>query len=141
MTTISGTSPALAGTPAEHLGRAVSRVARDVKRAVAGRLRLEYPGQSDIGDYFAEVFLTWYFGRGSVMWRARFATEQDAQLAAQAQAKYLDDVLPTHYRAEDWSGRPYMEKHEYGIAWGAGKSADRPPEELAAIWRTTLPGE
>lgn len=141
MTTISETSSAIVGTPAEHLGRAVSRATHGIKRAMAGPLHLEYPGQSDTGDHFAEVFLTWYFGRGSVMWRARFVSEQAAQSAAQAHARFLDGVLPTHYRAENWSGRPYMEKHEYGIAWGAGKSADRPPEELAPVWRTTLPGE
>jgi hypothetical protein len=134
-----------ANTPAGALvGKAANvaqKAGRRIKRGIAPNTKLSYPGQADDGEHFAEVYLTWFFGRGTVMWRARFESAAHAQAAAKEHAQFLDSVLPTHYWAENWSGRRYKERHEYGISWGVGEASSRAQEELESIWRTALPGQ
>lgn len=138
-TDISANSPT--GALAQKLAGVAQKAGRKLKRGVAPSNALTYPGQSDTGEHFAEVYLTWFFGRGSVMWRARFESEATAQAAAKEHAQFLDSVLPTHYWAENWSGRRYKERHEYGISWGVGLASDRTTDELEPVWRTALPGQ
>lgn len=126
--------------PVHEMCRIVQQALRGFKRSLAGTFKLTYPGTAADGDFYAEIYLTWFFGRGTVMWRERFITKEAATLAAAAHARYLDDVLPTHYSAEDWSGRPYKERHEYGLSWGVGEATTRAEEELVVVWSTSLPG-
>lgn len=132
---------ASAGALAHKVGGVVQKAGRKLKRGVAPNVALTYPGQAETGEHFAEVYLTWYFGRGSVMWRARFESEDAAHAAAKEHAQFLDSVLPTHYWAENWSGRRYRERHEYGISWGVGQAVTRTAGELEPVWRTALPGQ
>ena len=126
--------------PVIRMGQASMAVARKVKRALAAPVEFSYPGAEADGKYFAEVYLTWFFGRGAVMWRARFSTSEAAAAAAKEHAAFLDSKLPHYYWAEDWSGRPYKERHEYGIGYSAGEASSRTAEDLAAVLRRGLPG-
>jgi len=126
---------------ANGLAALVHGTGRRLKRMLASATPVAYPGQSDTGAHYAEVYLTWYFGRGSAMWRARFDSEVQAEAAAKEHAKFLDSVLPTHYWAEDWRGRRYKERHEYGISWGVGEAVSREAKDLTPVWRIALPGQ
>jgi hypothetical protein len=95
----------------------------------------------DTGEYVAEVYLTWFFGKGTTLFRQRYASMGRAQRAARLQARFLDMILPHYYWAEDWSGRKYREAHEYGINWSARSILDGERENFPAIDRHTLPGE
>lgn len=95
----------------------------------------------DTGEYVAEVYLTWFFGKGSTLFRQRYASMQRAQRAARLQARFLDLILPKYYWAEDWSGRKYKEAHEYGINWSTRRIRDNERESFPEIDRRVLPGE
>lgn len=95
----------------------------------------------DAGEYVAEVYLTWFFGRGCTMFQQRYASQARAERAARLQAQFLDLTLPKYYWAEDWSGRKYKEAHEYGINWGTRRILDDEHGNFQAIDRRVLPGE
>lgn len=126
--------------PVIRMGQKTMAAARKVKRALVAPVEFSYPGAEEDGKYFAEVYLTWFFGRGTIMWRARFSTPEAAAAAAKEHAVFLDSQLPRVYWAEDWSGRPYKERHEYGISYGAGEVSTRNPEDLVAVLLRGLPG-
>lgn len=92
-------------------------------------------------EHVVEVWLEWPICRGSTMYRASFRYRWWAIAMMRYHALKLDWLLPTHYRASDWSGQSYLEKHEYGIYYGL-----RQPTEVerlhgvTAVWSTVMPG-
>jgi hypothetical protein len=93
------------------------------------------------GEFVAEVWLEWEICRGSTMYRERFASESRALSEVRKRARLLDWLLPTHYRSEDWFGRPTMERHEYEIRWGVRRITDQERiRGVHPVWSTELPG-
>lgn len=92
------------------------------------------------GDHVAEVYLTWFFGKGSTLFSKRYATQSRAVRAARLHAKFLDLILPKHYVVEDWSGRKMWEEHEYGINWGVRTIREDERAHFQAIDKRSLPG-
>lgn len=93
------------------------------------------------GDHVAEVYLTWFFGKGSTLFRKRYATQGRAVRAARLHAKFLDLILPKFYYVEDWHGRKYREEHEYGISWSVRALRQDERENFQVIDKRSLPGE
>lgn len=93
------------------------------------------------GVYVGEVWLDWFFGRGSTLYRQRFQSRWGAYLFVKAHAILLDWVLPTHYRDTDWSGRPTWHRHEYGIRYGVRRVTPvEAVDGVQSIWSPVLPG-
>lgn len=107
---------------------------------VFSKMNSDDMGFDDNGEYFAEVYLVWYFGEGSIMWRQRFRSAEAAEVAVKKQAKYLDEILPKYYIAEYQDGTKYNEPHEFGINFRVGRSDTRTESGLTPINRTSLPG-
>lgn len=92
------------------------------------------------GDYVAEVALSWFFGRGSVLYRQRFRTEAAAVAAAKRQAVLLDRWLPKYYYDTDSSGNRIQLEHEYGIGWSTRRVTEAEADTFHALDRRALPG-
>jgi hypothetical protein len=93
------------------------------------------------GEFVAEVWLDWEICRGSTMYRQRFVSEKEALSEVRNRARMLDRVLPTHYRSEDWSGRPRLERYEFEIRWGVRRITDAERlEGVRPVWSLALPG-
>lgn len=112
---------------------------RGLSRVVL-RVLKKTPRPSVDGEFVAEVFLTWYFGAGSILFRKRYATIYAAEKAARFQAQVLDWVLPKHYAVRDCSGRRRMEENEYGISWGVRTLTEDERSAFHALDKRTLPG-
>lgn len=78
----------------------------------------------------AEIYLTWFFGRVSTMWRMHFRSKLIAAIMAKLIAMFYDYVLlPKGYTYPVWNGYRdvrYWADHEYGINWGVKKFSDQP---------------
>ena len=98
------------------------------------------PNPSAKGEHVAEVWLTWFFGRGTTMYRQRFESRKEAEAAVKAQAAVLDATLPRYYKDTDWSGRTILHEHEYGISYGVRELTEEETSNFFAVNRTTLPG-
>jgi len=92
------------------------------------------------GDYVAEVSLSWFFGRGSVLYRQRFRTEAAAEAAARRQAVRLDRWLPKYYYDTDSSGNRIQLEHEYGIVWSTRRVTEEEASTFHSLDRRALPG-
>jgi hypothetical protein len=99
------------------------------------------PGTAGTGPYVAEVWLDWEICRGSTMYRQRFENKETAELFAKNAARYLDWILPTHWRTTDWSGRPYFEKYGYAIKFGVRSIDVVEDKDFQVVWATRLPGQ
>lgn len=91
------------------------------------------------GGHVAEVWLIWPFGRGSTMYRQRFSTRAGAYVAVRLRAVLLDVCLPTFYSARAYDDTRYLERHEYGIAWGVRELAPCERKSFHAVWSPYLP--
>lgn len=76
------------------------------------------PDPDPRGEWVAEVWVTWYFGRGRTLFCQRYTTFEHAKKAATRAAKICDYKSPTHYKSSYSDGRVYYEEHEFGINWG-----------------------
>lgn len=93
------------------------------------------------GEHVVEVWLEWPLCTGSTLYRQRFRSRWMARLAMRAHALQLDLVLPTHWRTTDWSGRPYMERYDYGIRYGLRQPTPQEREVgVPSIWTCEMPG-
>lgn len=95
------------------------------------------------GEYVAEAFINWELCSGPTLYRARFKSLNEAELAARGAAWLLDQMLPTGYAARDWLNRRYIEPYNFEIKWGVRKGT---PKELKAdtfrpVWSPRLSGE
>lgn len=99
------------------------------------------PKSDPQGQYVAEVWLQWYFGRGSTMFRERYATLDQAAHAVKRRAKILDAKLPKFYVDTDWSGRKILLEHEFGIEFGVRQITPQESERFRPVWTTSMPGE
>ncbi len=91
--------------------------------------------------YVAEVWLEWPICRGSTLYRASFRWRWWAIAMMRYHALKLDWILPTHYRASDWSGRAYLERHEYGIFYGLRQPTDfEQVHGVTSVWSPVMPG-
>lgn len=93
------------------------------------------------GDHVVEVWLEWPICTGSTMYRQRFRHRWVAYVAMRAHALMLDMELPTHWRSTDWSGRPCLERYDYGICYGMRRPTEGEREHgVPGIWSCVLPG-
>lgn len=79
------------------------------------------PNPNPEGDWVAEVWSMWYYGRGSNLFCQRYSTKEDAVKAAKRAAKISDKNSSTHYKCSYRDGRVYYEEHKFGISWGVIK--------------------
>ena len=98
------------------------------------------PNPAPKGEHVAEIWLTWFFGRGTTLYRQRFESRKEAEAAVTAQAAVLDATLPRFYKDTDWSGRTILLRHEYGINYGVRELTEEETSNFFAVNRTTLPG-
>ena len=117
-----------------HLGKTLSKYCTRLLNCVHASADVQ-------GEHVAEVYLTWFFGRGTTLFRNRYATQSRALRAARLHAKFLDLILPKFYYVEDWHGRKIREEHEYGINWGVRTLRAEEHEHFQAVDRRSLPGE
>jgi hypothetical protein len=91
------------------------------------------PKEDKDGIWVAEVWRSWFFGRGSTLYRGRFNDFEMACLAAKKQAKIADILTPKKYPGEMrtltstqriWSDR------EDGIEFGVVHYNKVPEEHL-----------
>jgi len=91
--------------------------------------------------WVAECWLEWPVCRGSTLYRRSFKSARAAERSARRRAWLLDMLLPSHYRAEYSSGRPYMESYDFGIKWGVRMAtSEESAKGVDRIWAPTLPG-
>lgn len=117
----------------------VQLVSLALQTSTIQRITRRLAGEGE-GDYVAEVALSWFFGRGSVLYRQRFRTEAAAVSAAKRHAVLLDRWLPKYYYDTDWSGRRIRYEHEYGIVWSTRLVTDEEASTFHALDRRALPG-
>ena len=99
-----------------------------------------YPGECNDGDWVAEVWLTWFFGRGTTLFRRRFNSMPAAAAAVKRQAAFLDSVLPRKYVCTDRLGHRYFEEHEYGIHYGVRTWDNVSEDDRFQVETYCLPG-
>lgn len=97
------------------------------------------PGKGQ-GDHVAEVWLEWSLGRGSTMYRQRFATQKRAYLYVRVYAWALDLMLPRHYSSTDRYGRRIALRHDMSIMYGVRLATDAEKKDFQTIWSPGMPG-
>lgn len=92
------------------------------------------------GHHVAEVWLEWSLGRGSTLYRQRFATKRQAYIYVRFYAWFLDFLLPTHFVSTGRDGRRVMVSHDMSIRYGVRLATADEQKDFRKIWSPSMPG-
>jgi hypothetical protein len=97
------------------------------------------PGKGQ-GEHVAEVWLEWSLGRGSTMYRQRFATQKQAYRYVRGYAWVLDLMLPSHYSSTDRSGRRISLSYDMSLNYGVRVATEDEQKDFRTVWSPGMPG-